>query len=599
MKQVSYIFHLSGLILLALLTMIPAATAQTPPACVPPPSGLVSWWPGNRDARDRVGSNEGTLRNGAAIAPGKVNQAFSFDGVDDSILVAHSPSLDLNEHTIGAWINPGAQQGAFYHGIVVKQNSDNSGRNYYVGLRNDGRIHYSIAFPSGFSSIDSNATVPAGAWTYVAATFGGGVMSVFINGQLDASLNVGNQVPGKTAQPLLIGHTNEDAPTFFKGLVDEVELYGRALSASEILSIFRADTAGKCRAIRGLDILSLARQDVDMIARELEPGMAIGVLQGTFGNDAPDALRKLLETGKVPAFRAHLLNGSCWRKGVCERGEPRLTDFEELRKRAELYQKLAADFPRVRCYLSPVLEHDEKNKAIVERWVSVLKASAPRCEVVISAESGHVPAGVLVERHGNDARGDIISNDGDSLFDSNSTRYLQGGETLVFGWIPRFNRNLKPTCRRPPCDPFVPPSGRKHKASRDDIRQVQALLRPEPPKPATAPRGCERAAEITAPEIFKTNAEEQENGDPRGNRSLYLSKIQAPRWTILSPDGRQIGCAAHYDGKYNNLHRHYVGSCSGDSPISLMEKAKSEWIYLKAGDRCVLANAIRRKGSYR
>jgi hypothetical protein len=68
-----------------------------------------SWWPGNKDARDRAGSNEGALRNGAAIASGKVNQAFSFDGMDDSILVAHSPSLDRNDHTIGAWINPGAQ----------------------------------------------------------------------------------------------------------------------------------------------------------------------------------------------------------------------------------------------------------------------------------------------------------------------------------------------------------------------------------------------------------------------------------------------------------------------------------------------------------
>jgi hypothetical protein len=64
------------------------------------------------------------LRNGAAIASGKVNQAFSFDGVDDSIRVAHSPSLDLNEHTIGAWINPGARQGAACHGIVVTKDTE-------------------------------------------------------------------------------------------------------------------------------------------------------------------------------------------------------------------------------------------------------------------------------------------------------------------------------------------------------------------------------------------------------------------------------------------------------------------------------------------
>jgi hypothetical protein len=292
--------YLGGLILIALFITIPQAAAQAQPTCIPPPADLVSWWPGNRDARDRIGSNEGMLRNGAAIVSGKVNQAFSFDGVNDSILIAHSPSLDLNEHTIGAWVNPGAQQGAFYHGIVVKQDLDNSGRNYYVGLRDDGRIHYSISFPSGLSSVDSNTTVPTGVWTHVATSFNGSVMSIFINGQLDASLSVGNVMPVKTTQPLLIGHTNEDAPTFFKGLVDEIEIYGRALSAPEILAIFNADTAGKCRATRGLDILSLAAQDVDMIARELEPGMAIGVLQGTFSNPVPH-LRRLLETGAVSA----------------------------------------------------------------------------------------------------------------------------------------------------------------------------------------------------------------------------------------------------------------------------------------------------------
>jgi hypothetical protein len=108
-----------------------------------------------------------------------------------------------------------------------------------------------------------------------------------------------------------------------------------------------------------------------------------------------------------------------------------------------------------------------------------------------------------------------------------------------------------------------------------------------------------QVSEVAAPEIFKTNAEEEENGNPRGNRPVYLSKIKVPRWSILSPDGREIGCATHYGEPYRNLHRHYVGNCSGDTPISLMNKAKSEWIYLRMGNRCVLVNAIRRKGSYR
>jgi uncharacterized protein (TIGR03437 family) len=218
--------------------------------CVPSPPSSVSWWPGDGNANDIAGSNSGVMRNSATFAAGKVGPGFSFDGMNDSILVGHSASLNLNQHTIDAWINPGVQQGADYHGILVKQNPDNSGRNYYIGLRTDGRIHYSISFPSSLSSIDSKAVIPTDAWAHVAATFDGKVMRIFINGQLDSFLNVGDVTPVKTSQPLLIGHTNENASTFFKGLIDEIELYNRALSEAEIRAIWAADKAGKCKDCR-------------------------------------------------------------------------------------------------------------------------------------------------------------------------------------------------------------------------------------------------------------------------------------------------------------------------------------------------------------
>ena len=64
------------------LTFVPAAGAQV---CVPPPPGMVSWWPGDGNANDIQDGNHGTLRNGATFAPGKVGQAFSLDGVAASV----------------------------------------------------------------------------------------------------------------------------------------------------------------------------------------------------------------------------------------------------------------------------------------------------------------------------------------------------------------------------------------------------------------------------------------------------------------------------------------------------------------------------------
>jgi len=53
--------------------------------CMSAPIDLVSWWPGDEDAKDVVGDNDGTLQNGTTLVPGIVGQAFSFDGVDHKI----------------------------------------------------------------------------------------------------------------------------------------------------------------------------------------------------------------------------------------------------------------------------------------------------------------------------------------------------------------------------------------------------------------------------------------------------------------------------------------------------------------------------------
>src|SRR3990172_10584822 len=92
-----------GLILLFSLVAISHVGAQT---CVQPPSGLVSWWPGDGNANDIQDSNPGTLQNEATFATGIVGQAFSFDGIDDFVRVSHNSNLNPGsaDFTIDFWI---------------------------------------------------------------------------------------------------------------------------------------------------------------------------------------------------------------------------------------------------------------------------------------------------------------------------------------------------------------------------------------------------------------------------------------------------------------------------------------------------------------
>ena len=72
--------------------------------CVPPPSGMIGWWPGDGNAADVIGGNNGTLQGAVAFAPGMVGQAFSFDG--SSYVDASDSNLPVGNSsaTISAWI---------------------------------------------------------------------------------------------------------------------------------------------------------------------------------------------------------------------------------------------------------------------------------------------------------------------------------------------------------------------------------------------------------------------------------------------------------------------------------------------------------------
>ena len=86
----------------AALAVIPAP-AQ-PQRCLEVPSGLVAWLPGDGDAGDIEGTNDGTLVNGATFVSGQVDQAFTFDGVDDFVEVPDASALEPSVVTVDAWI---------------------------------------------------------------------------------------------------------------------------------------------------------------------------------------------------------------------------------------------------------------------------------------------------------------------------------------------------------------------------------------------------------------------------------------------------------------------------------------------------------------
>ncbi len=228
-------------------------------ACTPPPAGLVAWWPGEGNALDIAGANNGTLLNGVTFAPGVVGQGFRFDGTNSFMQVPDAPTLKPTSVTVEAWVwldpntpSAGSEVVVFkrnswtflFEGYtLVKDHADNgngtfSDRFAFVVTRNGNQV-----------ILRSTTVVQRGVWYHVAGTYDGNQSTIIVNGVAEGSLVAGFPLDYGTL-PVCIGASGEAPPYqgLLGGIIDEPSIYNRALSSNEIAAIYNAGAAGKCSA---------------------------------------------------------------------------------------------------------------------------------------------------------------------------------------------------------------------------------------------------------------------------------------------------------------------------------------------------------------
>jgi Concanavalin A-like lectin/glucanases superfamily len=219
--------------------------------CVPPPSGLVSWWSGEGNGKDIMGTNNGAPQGGATFATGKVGQAFDFTPASGTVIVPDSPSLRLtNQLTIEAWINARTLGPPVGYVIVSKMGGAggldgfqfNLVSNMLQGAFNSpGQVWFT-------ASLFSGPIITTGVWYHVAWTYDQSAMKLYCNGQLVASNVIGAHAIAASSSNLHISG-DDNLNQYFDGLIDEPSVYNRALSDSEIAAIYNAGSAGKCRLV--------------------------------------------------------------------------------------------------------------------------------------------------------------------------------------------------------------------------------------------------------------------------------------------------------------------------------------------------------------
>ncbi len=219
----------------------PASVSQSIP-------GLVSWYKGEGNANDAVGGNNGTLVNGAAFAPGKVGQAFSFDGVDDYVDLGNPASLDIpGSLTVEAWVN--YETLSQYKYLVADFNAGGHVSQGSLGILQDGRFFWYQSMTDGsFIQVEGATTAVAGQWYHVGVVRDdvAKTVTLYVNGVEDARSSYAGTAVGLQQTKFLGGATPVGFPgDFFNGRIDEPSIYNRALRAAEIQGIFAAGSAGK------------------------------------------------------------------------------------------------------------------------------------------------------------------------------------------------------------------------------------------------------------------------------------------------------------------------------------------------------------------
>jgi hypothetical protein len=224
--------------------VIPATAS----VCDPAPSGLVAWWPGEGNANDIIGGNNGTVIGGTTFANGEVGQAFSVNGNAQYVEVPQSPVLNPSDQiTIEFWMKADPSNPmTTYQGLVT---SDFFGIEIAPSL-----LFYSSTDNGSSWVITPGATVSSGVWHHVAATYDGAQMCLYIDGQIWSTIPQSGNISHMLANSFL-AFGSEDGRTvcncsgnrYFNGLIDEVSIYNRALSANEIATIYDAQSEGKCQ----------------------------------------------------------------------------------------------------------------------------------------------------------------------------------------------------------------------------------------------------------------------------------------------------------------------------------------------------------------
>lgn len=201
---------------------------------------ILAYWKLDSNANDSVGARNGTLENAPLNVACKINNGYQFDGTNQDIKIPHDAGLNLS--TFSFWVNP-AELNRFQIPFSKGGYSDPPGppeqMNYRVILGSvSNRWSFDLNTSDGSFACESDNTAVIGRWDHIVGTFDGSDMIIYHNGTLKHTTPVTGIIQFTNYDLFFARRGGNTASCFLNGKLDEIGLWTRALTGSEVTDLY-------------------------------------------------------------------------------------------------------------------------------------------------------------------------------------------------------------------------------------------------------------------------------------------------------------------------------------------------------------------------
>ncbi len=201
--------------------------------------GLVGYWPFCGNALDESGNNNHGTVNGATLTTdrfGNAGSAYGFDGQISHIKVSDDSSFEGNSLAVSIWVKAQkyCRADKIRSDLIMKGIPSPFNYQWVTQLEQDGKIRVQ-SVTSSENIFDTQDSISKNEWHNIIRNWNGSILSVYVDGVLKGSINTSGSLVQGNGDLIFGGIANDQ---FFTGSLDDIAIWNRALSQSEISQLY-------------------------------------------------------------------------------------------------------------------------------------------------------------------------------------------------------------------------------------------------------------------------------------------------------------------------------------------------------------------------